>query len=199
MAPAAGETTGRSTAVRWLSSEAPTARTTGENALQHGNKTLRGAAAELLRELGPTHYRKLADQILQRGLATTSAKDPARSLNSTMSVDILRNGSRSEFVRVGAGVYGLRGLHAGGEGSAASMPGAPYPGASSVGTDLVDVDAHEQSRRVRIPLFPKYGEVRHVLKIWPGRPKTQITGLHSTLAQLRGTPQKPVVWTVLVQ
>ena len=157
--------------------------------------TLREAAAKLLRELGPTHYRELTNQILQRRLATPSAKDPARSLNSTMSLDIQRNGSQSEFVRVGGGVYGLRRLHAGGEESTDSMSGASSSGASSADAGLADTDAQERSRRVRIPLFPKYGEVRHVLKIWPGRPKSQITRLHSALAQLRGTPQDPVAWT----
>ena len=53
----------------------------------------------------------------------------------------------------------------------------------------------ERTRRVRIPVFPIYDEVRHLLRVWPGRPKAQVTGLHSTLAQLRGTPQNPVAWT----
>ena len=54
-----------------------------------------------------------------------------------------------------------------------------------------DIPPHEDSRRVRIPLFPVYREVRHLLRVWPGRSKTQITGLHSALAQLTGTPKKP--------
>jgi hypothetical protein len=40
-------------------------------------KTLRQAAVELLQELGPTHYQELTDQILARGLATSSSKTPA--------------------------------------------------------------------------------------------------------------------------
>ena len=56
-------------------------------------------------------------------------------------------------------------------------------------------DIHDDSRRVRIPSFPVYAEVRHLLRIWPGRPKSHITGLHSVLAQLRGTPKNPVNWT----
>ena len=54
---------------------------------------------------------------------------------------------------------------------------------------------HEESRRVRIPLFPVYREVRHLLRVWPGRSKAEITGLHSALAKLTGTPQNPVDWT----
>lgn len=53
----------------------------------------------------------------------------------------------------------------------------------------------ERSRRVRIPHFPIYGEVRCLLRVWPGRPKPQVTGLHGALAQLRGTPKNPVAWT----
>ena len=40
----------------------------------------------------------------------------------------------------------------------------------------------EDSRRVRIPWFPVYREVRHLLRVWPGHSRAQITGLHSTLA-----------------
>ena len=50
-------------------------------------------------------------------------------------------------------------------------------------------------QRVRIPWFPMYREVRHLLQVWSGRPKKQITGLQTTLGELRGTPQKPVDWT----
>ena len=53
----------------------------------------------------------------------------------------------------------------------------------------------ETEQRVRIPWFPMYREVRHLLQVWAGRPKKQITGLQTTLGGLRGTPQKPVDWT----
>ena len=55
--------------------------------------------------------------------------------------------------------------------------------------------ANETEQRVRIPWFPMYREVRHLLQVWSGRPKKQITGLQTTLGGLRGTPQKPVDWT----
>ena len=58
-----------------------------------------------------------------------------------------------------------------------------------------DTPPQEDSRRVRIPLFPVYRELRHLLRVWPGRSKAQITGLHSALAQRAGTPKKPVDWT----
>ncbi len=49
-------------------------------------------------------------------------------------------------------------------------------------------------RRVRVPWFPVYGELRQLLRIWDGSTKSHVTGLQTTLAQLRGTPQKPVDW-----
>lgn len=55
--------------------------------------------------------------------------------------------------------------------------------------------ADETEQRVRIPWFPMYREVRHLLQVWSGRPKKQITGLQTTLSGLRGTPQTPVNWT----
>lgn len=53
----------------------------------------------------------------------------------------------------------------------------------------------EGSRRVRIASSPSHVEVRHLLKVLRGRLKATVTGLHSALAQLRGTPKKPVDWT----
>ena len=37
--------------------------------------------------------------------------------------------------------------------------------------------------------------VRHLLKIWPGRPRKQVPGLQATLGELRGTPQNTIDWT----
>ncbi len=49
--------------------------------------------------------------------------------------------------------------------------------------------------RVRVPLFPVYSAVRHMLPIWPRFKRTQVTGYQTTIASLRGTPQNPVDWT----
>lgn len=151
-------------------------------------KTLRQAAVDLLQELGPTHYQELTDQVLGRGLATSSSKTPAASLNAMIAVDIKRNANKSEFVRVRPGVFGLRALHA--AGAKADVPAESKP---DDGTTATERDETEQ--RVRTPLFPIYQEVRHLLKIWPGRPRKQITGLQTTLGELRGTPQNTVDWT----
>ena len=50
------------------------------------------------------------------------------------------------------------------------------------------------ARRVRVPWYPVYGGLRHLLRIWAGSKKSHVTGLHKTLEHLRGTPKKPVDW-----
>lgn len=153
--------------------------------------TLREAAIELLRASGPKHDEKLTEEILAKGLAASSGKTPAASLNAMIAVDIKRNGAKSEFVRVRPGVFGLRALHA----VAATPDLAPEelsPGAD--GTARVEAKQDETEHRVRTPLFPTFREVRHLLKVWPSRPRKQVTGLHAALAELRGTPQNTVDW-----
>ena len=53
----------------------------------------------------------------------------------------------------------------------------------------------EAHRRVRIPYYPLYSEVRHLLCVWPGRLRKQVTGLQTNLGELRGNPQKTADWT----
>ncbi len=154
-------------------------------------KTLRQAAVDLLREAGPTHYQKLIERILSRGLAASSSKTPAASLNAVIAVDIKRHGTKSAFVRVKPGVFGLRELHAAETTSAAGVGAGAVPESAEEGSPPKD----ETEQRVRLPLFPRYREIRHVLQVWPGRPRKQVTGLQATLGELRGTPQKTVDWT----
>ena len=52
----------------------------------------------------------------------------------------------------------------------------------------------DDAQRVRIPWFPKYRELRHLLSVWPGHSKAHVARLHQTLMGLTGTPQKPVDW-----
>lgn len=48
---------------------------------------------------------------------------------------------------------------------------------------------------VSVPWLPRYGDVRHLLRVWKGRRKTDITGFQRRLLALRGTPRNPVDWT----
>lgn len=136
------------------------------------------AAAKVLEiSSSPLHYREITQQALEQGWIQTDGKTPEASLNAVISVDIKQNGDQSRFVRVRPGVFGLQSW------------GLESPATVSSG------DAEEGNRRVRIPHFPSYSEVRLVLPIWNGLSKSQITGLRSTIATIRGTPQEPSDWT----
>ena len=155
--------------------------------MHQSKNTLRQAAVKLLKEFGPMHYRELTEEIQGKGLATSSSKKPENVLNKILSTDITRNGSKSEFVRLRSGVYGLRAAGPEFEGKVLGVS----PDHDGEG----EKDVLDQSRRVSIPFFPGYGEVRHLLKIWPGCVRALVTGLQSELTRLRGTPQSPVDWT----
>ncbi len=158
--------------------------------MKQGMSTLHQAVVAVLEEFGPTHYRKLTEEILRRGLAVSSSKSPEQSVSRILSTDIKHNGQESEFIRIKSGVYGLRTLHAtGSEAEDKAIDVSPNHRTNHQN------QASGHSRRVRIPYFPTYREVRHLLVIWSGRSKSLVAGLHSTLAQLRGTPQNPVNWT----
>ncbi len=151
--------------------------------------TYREAAIKLLREHGPMSYRDLADAIISAGLVRTKGSTPAASVNAAMAVDIKRHGDDSAFVRIRPGVFGLRGLH-----QTALPPVHAQPGDE---TDARDASGTQDdaNMRVRVPLFPVYSELRHLLRVWPGFARTQVTGLRATINELRGTPQRTVDWT----
>ena len=88
-------------------------------------------------------------------------------------------------------VFGLRELHAAETTSAAGAGADAVLDSAEEGSPSKD----ETGQRVRTPLFPRYREVRHLLQVWSGRPRKQVTGLQTTLAELRGTPQNTVDWT----
>ena len=148
--------------------------------------TFKEAARQVLAEAGrPMHYQELAREILERGLVQSRGRTPEESLNSRLTDDINRLGEASTFVRVGSGLYALRSQH-----TAPIEPDADSPPQEGgAGTDR-----EESERRVRTPLFPKYDEVRHLLGIWRGRPKRQITRLRALLLEHRGTPQNTADW-----
>lgn len=51
------------------------------------------------------------------------------------------------------------------------------------------------TRRVRTPFFPLYSEVRYLLRIWEGVPKSTVSGMINAIEEQTGTPQKPVNWS----
>ena len=60
---------------------------------------------------------------------------------------------------------------------------------------MVDSASDEPNLRVRVPYYPLYSEVRHLLRVWPGWSKKQVTGLRAAIIRLRGTRQEAVDWT----
>ncbi len=137
------------------------------------------AAVTVLEAAGtPLHYKDITQRALCEGLIQTEGKTPDATLNAILAVDIKKKGSNGRFVRVRPGVFGLRSWSID-----ESLPAAK-PVASA-----------EEERRVRVPLFPLYSEVRLVLQIWDGVERSQITGLRSTLKTLWGSPQAPEDWT----
>ena len=129
-------------------------------------------------EGSPLHYREITQRAIARGLIQTDGKTPEATLNAILAVDIKQKGQDSRFIRFKPGVFGLR------------LWGLP-----SISDGLSAGLETEDNRRVRVPHFPLYSEVRLVLPIWNGRLRSQITGLRSTISSLWGSPQSPVDWT----
>ena len=144
--------------------------------------TFREAALQVLTERGPMHYRALTDAVLASDMATSSSRTPAASLNAMLAVDIKRKGAASAFMRVRPGVFAAR--------------EAPTTEATLPPVDPSDLQVTEEAdRRVRTPLFPIYAEVRHLLPVWVGRPRAEVTGLRGDIMALTGTPTNRVDWT----
>ena len=140
------------------------------------SRSLKDGALVVLKKAGePLHYHEITRRILDEELAESTSKTPAASLNAVIAVDIKRRGISSDFMRVTPGVFSLR-------------DGTVQPVTVDEQTDGAD-------RRVRIPLFPCYDELRLVLPVWQGEAKNAVTGLRSTISTLRGTPQDPVDWS----
>jgi restriction system protein len=126
----------------------------------------------------PLHYREITQRALAQNLIQTDGKTPAASLNAVLAVDIKQKGLHSRFVRTRPGVFGLRAW-----------------GLESFVVSTSEVTVEEESRRVRIPQFPLYSELRLILPIWHQQLRSQITGLRATITSLRGSPQEPSDWT----
>lgn len=137
------------------------------------------AAVKILETSGvPLHYRIITQKALDQALIQTTGKTPENTLSSVLSVDIKQNSHQSRFVRVRPGVFGLSSWEL-------DVPAAV----------LAETSREDEGRRVRVPLFPSYTELRLVLPVWNGWHKSQITGLKATIDTLTGTPRNPGDWT----
>jgi restriction system protein len=146
------------------------------------------AAEQVLRAAGaPLHYEEITRRALEQGLITTSGKTPAATLRGAIIADMRDHGSGSRFVRIQPGVYALREWHL--------LVSRPEVDEDEV-TEPVLLDREvQQPRRVRIPLFPLYSSVRHLLPILESQPRARMQSLLARLGELRGTPQEPEDWT----
>ena len=54
---------------------------------------------------------------------------------------------------------------------------------------------HGDARSVRVAWFPKYRKARHLLGVWRGRSRAQITKLKGAIAEHTGTPDDPADWS----
>ena len=152
--------------------------------------TYREAAKLFLRRRGPMHYQDLTDIIVRSGLVRATGTTPAMSLNAAIASDIKRKGKESDFIRIRRGVFGLRGWHK----PAAQLVPESTPATADDEGEEAGAASDDAGLRVRVPLFPVYSELRYLLRVWPGRPRKQVTGLQATINELRGTPQKTVDW-----
>ena len=121
------------------------------------------------------------------GAVQSGSATPAATLNATIAVDIKRKGQDSDFVRIRPGVFGLRRLHEPGA-QVVAVPASPDE-------EAVDSASEDANLCVRVPYYPLYSEERHLLRVWPGRSRKQVTGLRATIIALRGTRQSVVDWT----
>lgn len=55
--------------------------------------------------------------------------------------------------------------------------------------------ADAKSYIVRTPLFPTYNEVRELLKVWDGTPRSTVLTMTKEIWDQTGTPQNPVDWS----
>lgn len=139
--------------------------------------SMKQAAQLMIQEAGePLHYRDITERALKRGLIAPTGKTPAASMNALITVDIKQNGANSPFYRVGPGIFGLQ------------------DAAREARLHTQQSSKEDTERRVRTPFYPNYEELRLLLPIWSGVLRTNITGLRSTIVQLRGTPQNQVNW-----
>jgi hypothetical protein len=87
-----------------------------ENPLE---KSWKAAIKRVLMESdAPLHYTEISEQILARGYYETDGATPAATVNAQLSSSVKHDGDKSPFIRVGKGIFSLRG-----EIASATFPG----------------------------------------------------------------------------
>ncbi|NQS90319.1 hypothetical protein HQ584_11080 [Patescibacteria group bacterium] len=74
-------------------------------------KSFKQAAIETLKELGkPLHYKDITKLAIKNGLIASEGKTPWATMNAQLSMDIVKNGDNSEFIRTDPGYFYLKTL-----------------------------------------------------------------------------------------
>lgn len=82
-------------------------------------KSWKAAIKRVLMESdAPLHYTEISEQILARGYYETDGATPAATVNAQLSSSVKHEGDKSPFIRVGKGIFSLRG-----ETASATLPG----------------------------------------------------------------------------
>lgn len=138
--------------------------------------TFAAAALQILTEAGePLHYLEILKRAQDAGLLSTEGKTPSRTLNAALSVNL--RSQDTPFLRFDRGIFGLRGRDTAPPGSEVSPTG------------------QEDPRRVRVPQYPKYQELRALLPLLEGVPRSRMLQLEGAIRSVRGTPQAQKDWS----
>jgi len=71
--------------------------------------TFKNIAIQILREAGaPLHYREITRRAIKMGLLQSQGKTPWATMNARLSMDIVKSGNSSVFVRTDPGYFALR-------------------------------------------------------------------------------------------
>ena len=109
-------------------------------------KSWKEAIKRVLREADtPLHYTEISEQILARGYYSTDGATPAATVNAQLSASVKHDGEKSPFIRVGKGMFSLRGASV-----AAAVP------ASKPKTEQAAVETEEESSDSIIHSFGMY-------------------------------------------
>ena len=72
--------------------------------------TVADAAERVLREAGaPLHYAEIAKRMLKSGLWATKGETPGATVSTRLYKDVADRGRKSVFLKLGGGMFGLRG------------------------------------------------------------------------------------------
>ena len=73
------------------------------------NQSFKTIAVKIITEAGkPLHYREITKRAIESGLLKTEGATPWATMNAQLSMDIIRNGENSAFIRTDPGYFNVR-------------------------------------------------------------------------------------------